>query len=559
MSTITTIEDFSNEIFYEIFEYLYGNDIYEAFSILNSRFQQLLHCPFLQYKIRLDDRLIKQNTVDELKQISHVIKNYIFSISIRPWRPTTEIISLCNFDSSYQNLHCLIFNINQPNIILLILPKLTQLPKLYSLTIENIQKLKIICKIYPLVLNLSKLKYFKIETCCIDLFADHSLPIATHEQSSSIEHLIIEHYCSVQELVNFLYYTPKVHHLKFSIYEDKKTHLNLLSLNHLRHLTSLSIEMCSLKFDKFEILINQFKFHLKTFSLRIWSRNENYLNARRWERIILQNLPQLEHFSMKYIICFQNDDQSSLHSDKSNEFLTSFWLQRQWLLRIEMIHDFIIYIVDAYKKQWFEYDRQEQKIYSVEELSKSRQLIINNISVEILNNIHNYMNYVLSVMQIDHLVIKEEIFVIQLAEILCLLPELDSLEVSMISFVYPRQVTLDEMIKIFCSTTHIKISKLRVRKINKIEEINFFLAFCPLIKQLEINKLPMINVEFFLRPLLIQIRNKSKFQNLRLICIQLPTADDKMILKLKQMIQDENLLVDFKIKRNEEKIFVEWK
>ncbi|CAF1046882.1 unnamed protein product [Adineta steineri] len=557
MSTITTIEDFSNEIFYEIFEYLYGNDIYEAFSILNSRFQQLLHCPFLQYKIRLDDRLMKQNIVDELKQISHVIKNYIFSISIRPWRPTTKIISLCNFDSSYQNLHCLIFNINQPNIILLILPKLTQLPKLYSLTIENIQKLKIICKIYPLVLNLSKLKYFKIETCCIDLFADHSLPIATHEQSSSIEHLIIEHYCSVQELVNFLYYTPKVHHLKFSIYEDKKTHLNLLSLNHLRHLTSLSIEMCSLKFDKFEILINQFKFHLKTFSLRIWSRNENYLNARRWERIILQNLPQLEHFSMKYIICFQNDDQSSLHSDKSNEFLTSFWLQRQWLLRIEMIHDFIIYIVDAYKKQWFEYDRQEQKIYSVEELSKSRQLIVVDISKKILNNIHNYMNYVLPVMQIDHLVIKEEIFVVQLAEVLCLLRELDSLEVSMISFSYPRQVTLDEMIKIFRSTTHIKITKLRVRQINKIEEINFFLAFCPLIKQLEINKLPMINVEFFLRPLLIQIRNKSKFQNLRLICIQLPTADDKMILKLKQMIQDENLLVDFKIKRNEEKIFVE--
>ncbi|CAF4356791.1 unnamed protein product, partial [Adineta steineri] len=118
---------------------------------------------------------------------------------------------------------------------------------------------------------------------------------------------------------------------------------------------------------------------------------------------------------------------------------------------------------------------------------------------------------------------------------------------------------LDEVMEIFRSTTHIKITKLRVRKISKIEEINFFLAFCPLIKQLEINELPKINVEFFLRSLLIQIRNRSKFQNLRLICIQLPTADDKMILKLNQMIQVENLLVDFKIKRIEEKIFVEWK
>ncbi|CAF1201367.1 unnamed protein product [Adineta steineri] len=558
MSTITTIEDFSNEIFYEIFEYLYGYDIYIAFSILNSRFQQLIHCPFLQYKIRIDDRPMKQNTVDELQQISHVIKNYIFSISIQTCRPTTEIISLCNFDSSYQNLQCLIFNIDQPNIILMILPKLTQLPKLYSLTIENMYKLHI-CKIYPLVLNLSKLKYFKIETCYIDVFADHSLPIATHEQLSSIEHLIIKHSCSIEELASFLSYTPKVQQLNFSIYGNKKTPLNLLSLNHLRHLTSLSIKVRSMKFDRFENLINQFKFHLKTLSLEIWSRNKNYLNAYRWERIILQNLPQLEHFSMKYLVRFRNDDQPPLHSDEPNEFLTSFWLQRQWLLKIEIKCDFIICIIDAYKKQWFEYDRQEQKIYSFEELSKSRQLIIDDISPKTLNNIHNYIKYVLSVMQIDHLVIQQKIFVDKLAEILCLLRELDSLDVSMISFLYPRQVTLDEVMEIFRSTTHIKITKFRVRKINKIEEINFFLAFCPLIKLLEINELPEINVELFLRSLLIQIRNRSKFQNLRLICIQLPTANDTMILKLKQMIQVENLLVDFKIKRIEEKIFVEWK
>ncbi|CAF1030788.1 unnamed protein product [Adineta steineri] len=559
MSTITTVEDFSNEIFYEIFEYLYGTDIYKAFSILNSRFQQLLHCPFLQYKIRLDARLMKQNTVDELKQISHVIKNYIFSISIQTCRPTTEIISLCNFDASYQNLHCLIFNINQPNIILMILPKLTQLPKLNSLAIENMYKLQI-CKIYPLVLNLSKLKYFKIETCDIDVFTDYSLPTtATHKQLSPIEHLIIKHSCSIEELASFLSYTPKVQRLNFFIHVNKKTSLNLLSLNHLRHLTSLSIKVRSMRFDRFENLINQFKFHLKTLSLRIWSRNKNYLNACRWERIILQNLPQLEHFSMKYLVRFRNDDQPPLHSDEPNEFLTSFWLQRQWLLKIEIKCNFIICIIDAYKKQWFEYDRQEQKIYSFEELSKSRQLIIGDISAKTLNNIHNYIRYVSSVMQIDHLVIQQKIFVDKLAEILCLLRELDSLDVSMISFLYPRQVTLDEVMEIFRSTTHIKITKLRVRKISKIEEINFFLAFCPLIKQLEINELPKINVEFFLRSLLIQIRNRSKFQNLRLICIQLPTADDKMILKLNQMIQVENLLVDFKIKRIEEKIFVEWK
>ena len=41
------IENFSNEIFYEIFDYLDGYDIYKAFSNLNNRFENLLINPFI--------------------------------------------------------------------------------------------------------------------------------------------------------------------------------------------------------------------------------------------------------------------------------------------------------------------------------------------------------------------------------------------------------------------------------------------------------------------------------------------------------------------------------
>ncbi|CAF3898435.1 unnamed protein product, partial [Rotaria sp. Silwood1] len=40
---ITFIEDLSNEIFYEIFDYFDGGEIVKIFSKLNSRFEQLLH------------------------------------------------------------------------------------------------------------------------------------------------------------------------------------------------------------------------------------------------------------------------------------------------------------------------------------------------------------------------------------------------------------------------------------------------------------------------------------------------------------------------------------
>ncbi|CAF3460132.1 unnamed protein product, partial [Rotaria sp. Silwood2] len=53
--TITSIENFSNEFFYEIFDYLYGDDIYKAFSNLNDRFQQLLNSSAVLFKIYIDD------------------------------------------------------------------------------------------------------------------------------------------------------------------------------------------------------------------------------------------------------------------------------------------------------------------------------------------------------------------------------------------------------------------------------------------------------------------------------------------------------------------------
>jgi hypothetical protein len=50
--SINCIENLSNELFYEIFNYLYAWDIYNAFSNLNYRFQQLLDNSSILYKIK---------------------------------------------------------------------------------------------------------------------------------------------------------------------------------------------------------------------------------------------------------------------------------------------------------------------------------------------------------------------------------------------------------------------------------------------------------------------------------------------------------------------------
>ncbi len=52
----TSIENLSNEYFYEIFDYLNDYELYKAFSNFNHRFQQLLNSSSLLIKIKYELR-----------------------------------------------------------------------------------------------------------------------------------------------------------------------------------------------------------------------------------------------------------------------------------------------------------------------------------------------------------------------------------------------------------------------------------------------------------------------------------------------------------------------
>jgi hypothetical protein len=75
------IEDLSNEIFYEIFDYLDGWEIYETFSNLNHRFEQLLNSSLLLLKIKFDSNsnILYENFY---KQMTHINKHQIYSLNL---------------------------------------------------------------------------------------------------------------------------------------------------------------------------------------------------------------------------------------------------------------------------------------------------------------------------------------------------------------------------------------------------------------------------------------------------------------------------------------------
>jgi hypothetical protein len=104
-----------------------------------------------------------------------------------------------------------------------------------------------------------------------------------------------------------------------------------------------------MSFDEFEILISRIDAKLKILRLYILFNNRVYLNARRWEQLILHYLPGLEKFYFKYFDCIIEHLETQRYSELTNEFFSSFWLERQWILEAETDDEVTTYLICPYK------------------------------------------------------------------------------------------------------------------------------------------------------------------------------------------------------------------
>ncbi|CAF1493707.1 unnamed protein product [Rotaria sordida] len=85
--SITLIENLSNEFFFEIFEYLDGYEIYQTFSNLNHRFQQLINSSSLLLKfnyhyLTTSDKIHMNNFKQFLLNHKHQIVLFYMGISM---------------------------------------------------------------------------------------------------------------------------------------------------------------------------------------------------------------------------------------------------------------------------------------------------------------------------------------------------------------------------------------------------------------------------------------------------------------------------------------------
>jgi hypothetical protein len=526
-------------------------------------------------KVKFDsfDEEIWNNDIQYKKLL--IYGNQIFSMKIKLPFTKNPFFFLFFLDSSLNRLESLSVVEIGNDILLSLLISLVRLPRLFSLTIATWGCNENIKQVYPLIMALPTLKYYQFWFPG-DKYSI-SLPIATNQQFSSIEHLVIEHSCTFNELSAIISYTPQLHRLSSKNALISNPNIGIISPTALSNLTHLSIGIKGVTFDEFEIFIRKMSSKLKVLYIISQSQNIIYLDGHRWEQLILQYLPQLETFYFEYcdVPNYVNMEvEYPIYSKGPNEFSSLFWIERQWIFeaetdgvlnkyfirRYKYIKKNLLYKIDyllSFRKRWYEYVQSNVDDSSIKLFKSVRLNIVNMSSTKWHPALIRNIRRVLSIEQIYHLEITEQtIFIGSLIRTINLLPELNTLKVHSLSLDQPRELCAEE-IEILASTANTsKITKVYLEVIGDIKEVYFLMKLCPFLTYLQLRGTSFnMSITLLLRTIL----QKIKYEHFRSLCFSARAADDNMIKNLEQWINSEKLLLDYTTKRVLNNIYLQWK
>ncbi|CAF1479062.1 unnamed protein product [Rotaria sordida] len=505
---MTCFEDLSNELLCEIFDYLDGYRLCKAFSNLNSRFEQLLHSSSVLLKIRYF--LIELDQfINKFKQFMFSNRHQIFSIHIDFVFEYSNCFSSFLFDSSFDRLESIIFKHIQSGTLIPILSNLSSLPRLSSLTIERLKVKEKINDIHRLVFVLPKLKYYRISSC--DTHHSIILPMAMNNQYSPIEYFVIDHYCSLNELTFLISYTPKLRRLTVHKIKTNDSNITILSSMILANLNSIYLDLHQTTFNVLETFITKKFPNLK--SLFIASSNDiTFLHAYRWEQLILKNFPQLEKFYFIYDDLLDNEEKYPRFTGRSNQFSSSFWIERQWLFEAEIKDTDIEYTIRSYSKRW--YDDMEDNI------------------------VNRYVKYsTFTNLTFEYIT---------------------TLKIHSLSIDETTELTLKELL-ILCSIKGTsKITKVYLEEIDDVKELDFLFTLCPYMEYFKIRCINTVDIQSYLRTI-FKIIKQNNNHHLHSLCFPVQTADEQIVKNIERMINYEKLLSNFTVKHILDTVYLRWK
>ncbi|CAF1287375.1 unnamed protein product [Rotaria sp. Silwood1] len=348
------LEDLANEILYEILDYLDTYDVYKAFCHLNQRFKNLLLSSNVPKKINIS---IMSRSKFEDYSINILLSNRQRIQLLRLTNPfiVDAIFSPPNIISEFIRLETLILENIQSNHLDDIFYCLKSLPNFHSLIFQLAYPIDYLTDIFSNILPLPKLKYCKITYYDIRIRKAPLYIDLTEFDRSPIEHLIINGYFPFELLNYLLCCLPRLCHLSINCLHindnrDMEIQLPLIELKYLEYV-SLKLNGTT-PFNQFENLAKRFFRHVKSLRLTTYFEKA-YLNAQRWESLILSYMPNLHIFDITHRDFAQID--LSCH-DVMHQFNSSFWIEREWFFTHQHVwgsseKDRIFYSTNPYQRQ----------------------------------------------------------------------------------------------------------------------------------------------------------------------------------------------------------------
>ena len=256
---------------------------------------------------------------DRIRSI-HSINPFIFTLPSTPFH---------NF-LQFPRLETLILENIESRILENLLLQLNSLANLSTLSITPIDDVRNENVLYQRIFCLPVLHYCKVSIK--NRLSTRLLPVS-NAQYSSIKHLVIDHHCSIDYLNVLLSYLPQLtrlscnHLTKLTIFQH--SHRQPIVLNNLTH---LSFKIENFNFRDLELFFTKLSHQLQVFHFST-DYDVTYLDANRWEQLILTKMSHLRIFDIQLI---SKDILNQLASYVSIEqFMTSFWFKRNWFFRYE--------------------------------------------------------------------------------------------------------------------------------------------------------------------------------------------------------------------------------
>jgi hypothetical protein len=203
------------------------------------------------------------------------------------------------------------------------------LPNLSALTINCVDYVENSTNIYHQIFRLCRLKYCQISGLTMSNF---KLLPNVNNQYSSIEYLVIKNCVYFDYLDILLSYVPQLRHFSLNSLNGAfpgRTELSAIILNHLVH---VSMDLHMIYFTQFEKIIEDSFYRLEVLRIST-GRDVSYLNANRWEQLMLSHMQNLHLFEMNYRGSTYCDELSPDVLIKN--FNSSFWIERKTIFICE--------------------------------------------------------------------------------------------------------------------------------------------------------------------------------------------------------------------------------